>query len=296
MPDLELSIIIISYNTKRITENCIKSILSSTKKTSYEIIVLDNGSRDGSIQMLERLKNTTHNLKVIINKDNAGFGKANNQGIKLATSDYILFLNSDTEVLEDGVDKLATFYKEHEKEYQFVGGKLFNKDMSPQASAGPEYSLLMIFAHLFLRGDYWGLTRSSPSTPTEVDWVSGACIMTKKEHMEKIKGFDEQIFMYMDEIDLLYRAKKKGMKVFFYPEAKFIHLGSASSGSKTYPILQVFRGLMYFYQKNRSKSAQIVLKSMLKLKAAIGLVLGYSINNKYLKETYGKAFQIVTLA
>jgi len=102
--------------------------------------------------------------------------------------------------------------------------------------------------------------------------------------------------MYMDEIDLLYRAKMKNYRVFFYPNARFIHLGSASSGERKYPILQVFKGLIYFYKKHYSAPKLILLKIMLKLKARVGLTLGNLFNNAYLKETYGKALKLVEVA
>ncbi|MBI4226561.1 glycosyltransferase family 2 protein [Candidatus Roizmanbacteria bacterium] len=165
--------------------------------------------------------------------------------------------------------------------------------MSLQPSCGPFYTLPVIFGALFLRGDYWGLTRYSPNKVKEVDWISGACILTKKQYLTSIEGFDENIFMYMDEVDLLYRAKKQGYSVFFYPKAEFIHLGSASSGERKYPILQVFKGLSYFYKKHHTAPEQIILRFMLKLKAVIWLIMGYIFNNTYLKETYGKALKLV---
>jgi GT2 family glycosyltransferase len=152
-----------------------------------------------------------------------------------------------------------------------------------------------VFAALFLRGDYWGLTRSSPTTTTETDWVSGACIITKKKYYESLSGFDEKIFMYMDEIDLLYRAKKKGYRVFFYPEARFTHLGSASSGNRTYPILQVYRGFLYFYKKHHSAVAMFFLKGMLQLKSLIAIAIGKLTNNSYLVSTYEEATKLVSM-
>ena len=295
MKKYDLSIIITSYNTREITRNCLDSILKSLKKSSlnYEIIVVDNASSDNSVKLLEGLR--VNGLRVIKNIKNLGFGKANNQGVKTAQSDYILFLNSDIIILEDAIDKLYKFYKQNENTINFLGGKLLNKDMSPQPSCGPFYTLPVIFAALFLRGDYWGLTRYSPKTLKEVDWISGACILSKKQYLNSINGYDETIFMYMDEIDLLYRAKNFGHRVFFYPDARFIHLGSASSQSRKYPILQVYSGLLYFYKKHYSTSSQFLLKIMLKLKAAISLAVGQILNNKYLKETYGKAYQMVKL-
>lgn len=295
---IELSMIIISYNTKKITQNCLDSIFKSLKnsKIDYETIVVDNASTDESGEMLESYK--VHQvLKVIKNNENLGFARANNQAIKLAEGKYILFLNSDIVVLNDAIEKLYNFYQQNEKTINFLGGKLLNENLTPQPSAGPFYTLPVVFGALFLRGDYWGLTRYSPNKTKEVDWVSGACIFTKKKYFEKIGGFDEKIFMYMEEIDLLYRAKKAGFRVFFYPEAKFIHLGSASSGGRTYPILQVYRGLSYFYRKHYNTPISIfLLKFMLQLKAVISLLIGKLTGSQYLTKTYEKALKLATLA
>jgi GT2 family glycosyltransferase len=301
MNQFDLSIIIISYNTEKITIDCLKSIIKSLKNSSlkYEIIIVDNASKDNSVSSIKKLKSEikNRNLKInlIENKENIGFGPANNQAVKLAKSDYLLFLNSDIIVLNAAIEKLYNFYKQNEKLFNFLGGKLLNKDGTSQPSCGPMYTLPMIFAHLFLRGDYWELTRYSPKKIKEVDWISGACILTKKEYFEKLDGFDEKIFMYMEEIDLFYRAKKHGFKVFFYPEAKFIHLGSQSSAGRSFPILQVYQGLIYFYKKHFSRFSLFILIIMLKLKAMLGFLIGKIINNQYLTQTYAKAWQIAKM-
>src|SRR3990167_1449170 len=196
MPQPDLSIIVISYNTIGITKNCLESIMKSLKnsKIKVEIIVVDNGSNDGSIKMLETL--SVNELRVIKNKKNLGFGKANNHAVELASSNYILFLNSDIIVLDSAIEELYKFYKQNENMINFLGGKLLNKDMTPQPSCGPFYSLPVIFSALFLRGDYWGLTRYSPKTLKEVDWISGACILSKKQYLNSINGYYETIFMY----------------------------------------------------------------------------------------------------
>ena len=294
-----ISIIIVSYNTKQITKNCLNSIIKSFKnsKINYQIIVIDNDSKDGSVEFLKTFsKKHPNNFKLILNNENTGFGKANNQGVKIADSDYILLLNSDTVTLDDSIEKLIKYYKKNEGVVHFAGAKLFNKDMTPQPSTAPFFTPLIVFAALFLRGDYWGLTRSSPNIEKKVDWVSGACILTKKEYYNKINGFDEGVFMYMDEVDLLYRASLKGLNTYFFPEAKFIHIGFASSGSKSYPVIQVFRGLIYFYKQHYSKWAFYWLLIMLKLKAKVSLIIGKITKNKYLIETYEKANEMVEVA
>ncbi len=292
-----LSIIILSYNTKQITLDCLHSIFKETeiKKLSFEVIVVDNASTDGSVEAIKGVQNSNPTINLIENKENIGFGKANNQAVKAAHGTYILLLNSDIVVLDHAIEKLFTFYQKNEEKVHFLGGKLLNKDLTPQTSAAPFYTLPVAFAALLLKGDYWGATRSSPSTFTKTGWISGACILTKKEYYLRLDGFDEEIFMYMDEVDLLYRGKKLGYSTYFYPEATFIHLGSASSAKRTYPILQVYRGFLYFYKKHYSRSSLFLLKCMLKLKAAIGITIGKVTHNTYLVTTYEQAKKLVDM-
>lgn len=294
----ELSIIIVSYNTKKLTQDCIESALKSLETTpfSYELIVVDNASTDGSAEMLKKYeKNLKEQFKLILSSKNIGFGRGNNLALKYAQGEYILLLNSDIIVLNEAIEKLFEFYKQNEDTMHFMGGKLFNKDMSEQTSAAPFFTLPVMFAIHFLRGDHWHLTRYSPSNVKHVDWVSGACIMTKKKYLEELGGFDEEVFMYMEEVDLLYRARQKGYFTYFYPEAKFIHLGSGSSGGRTFPILQVYRGFLYFYHKHYSPMALFWLKFMLKLKALIALMIGRATKNQYLIQTYEEAYKVVKM-
>ncbi|PIP62809.1 hypothetical protein COW98_02025 [Candidatus Roizmanbacteria bacterium CG22_combo_CG10-13_8_21_14_all_35_9] len=295
MAKIDLSIIIVSYNTKKITENCLESINRSLwkSKIKYEIIVVDNDSKDGSKEMLEKYSADKNNHSVYYQTNtNLGFGRGNNFAVKKAEGKYILLLNSDTIVLNRSIEKLYNFYFENEKTVHFLGAKLLNKDLTPQPSACRFFTLPVIFGALFLKTDYWGLTRFSPNHFQKVDWVSGACIMTKKSLYQRLGGFDQDIFMYMEEVDLLYRAKKKGWKTYFYPAAQIVHLGSASSGGKTFPILQVYRGFLYFYKKHYSFLHLLILKFFLKLKAGTSLLIGRAINNQYLIKTYEEAFKI----
>ncbi len=295
----DLSIVIISFNTRKITHQCLESIYAAFRSykspgaPSFEIILIDNASvKDDSAPYLAEYAKKHKNIVFIANTTNTGFGPANNQGVKLATGKYILLLNSDTIILKDALHKLFAFYQKNENTKQFMGPKLLNKDMTAQPSAAPFYTLPVIFGALFLRGDYWGLTRYSPRTLRKVDWVSGACIMTRKDYFEQVGGFDESIFMYMEEVDLLYRAKKQGLTTYFYPKSKIVHLGSASSNGKTFPILQVYRGFLFFYKKHYSHIALFLLRFLLRLKAGLAWFLGFIINNNYLKQTYEEAFRV----
>ncbi len=296
MEKIELSIIIISYNTKKIIQNCLDSCLKSLTKApfSYEFVVVDNGSTDGSPSLLKTYaQKIGSNFKLVLKKQNLGFGKGNNLAVSHARGSYLLFLNSDIVVLNNAIANLFAFYKQHENKYHFLGGKLLNKDLTEQSSASRFFTLPVVFIALFLKGDYWGLTRFSPTRLRQVDWLSGACILTKKSYFNKLGGFDESIFMYMEEVDLLYRARQRNYLTYFYPWAQFIHLGSASSPGRTFPIVQVYRGFLYFYQKHRSRMALSCLKFMLKLKALVAILVGRITQNQYLIETYEQAYQLV---
>lgn len=292
---MDLSIVIVSYNTKKITEDCIESINRSLTNTKikYEIVLVDNGSHDGSAQTLQKIaQNKANRLLYFQTGSNLGFGRGNNFGVKKANGKYILLLNTDTVILNRAIEKLYDFYVKNEKKVHFLGSKLLNYDLTPQSSAGRFFTLLVVFATLLLKGDYWGLTRSSPDKFCQVDWISGACIMTTKKHYQRLRGFDKNIFMYMEEVDLLYRAKKLELNTFFYPDSQIIHLGSASSNGKTFPILQVYKGFLFFYKKHHSIFHIFALRLILKFKALIAYFIGKIKGDQYLIRTYEQAFKL----
>ncbi|MEK7109811.1 MAG: glycosyltransferase family 2 protein [Patescibacteria group bacterium] len=295
MVKIDLSIVIVSYNTKKITEECVESINRSliNTKIKYEIVLVDNDSRDGSAQTLEKIAtDKTSHLTYFQTHTNLGFGRGNNFGVKKASGKYILLLNTDTIMLNLAIEKLYNFYVKNEKEVHFLGAKLLNQDLTPQPSACRFFTLPVVFATLLLKGDYWGLTRFSPDKFCQVDWISGACIMTTKKHYQRLGGFDKNIFMYMEEVDLLYRARKLSLNTYFYPDSQIIHLGSASSNGKTFPILQVYKGFLFFYKKHYSIFHLLILHLILKFKALIAYLIGKIKADKYLIQTYEEAFKL----
>ena len=288
----DLSIIIISYNTRALTDDCIDSILQSLLKAmfSYEIVVWDNASTDGSQELLRQWAKKDSHVSVHQSRENIGFGPANNMAVKKVKGTHLLFLNSDILTLENAIGDLYEYYTKHTDTLQFLGGKLLNPDMTEQASAGAFFNLRTVFLVLFLGGDRLKITRYSPKSVRQVDWISGACIMVNLRIFESLGGFDEKIFMYMEEVDLLYRARQKDYKTFFYPQSRFIHYGSASS-DRTFPVQQLFKGLLYFYRKHYPAYTVFLLTIMLQLKALIAVAIGQAINKDYLKITYGKALK-----
>lgn len=288
---IDLSIVIVSFNTVKLTDDCLASVQKSLKDSdvTYEIIIVDNVSTDGSKEMIAK---KYPKVVLIKNKDNVGFGRANNQGMRIAKGEYILLLNSDTIVSNHAIEKLFDFTKKHPR--SFVGPKLLNMDRSAQTSCGPFLTLPVVFGALFLKGDVIGLTRWSPNKTRKVDWVSGACFMGAKKLFMDDLLFDENIFMYMEEIDLLMRAKKKGYNTYFYPASQIIHLGGGSSTNKrTGPVLNIYKGLMFVYRKHYSKNALKTLRFFLRTKAFISMTLGMLTGSSYLKSTYAEALKLV---
>jgi len=287
---MDLSIIIPSFNTKALLERCLASVFTSLKNSeiSFEVIVVDNASGDGSQNVVRKKFPQVH---LVCNKSNIGYGKANNQIIKIAKGTYVLLLNSDIIVQNDAIGALYQFIRDKKK--AFAGGKLLNEDGSSQPSCGPFFTIPMAALMLFARGDYWGATRSSPRQARRVDWVSGACLMGRKSAFVEVGLFDEGIFMYMEEIDLLYRAKEKGYVTFFVAESRFTHTGAASSGNRRTPVVNIYRGLVYFYNKHYSQFAETVLRVMLRIKALAGIIVGRMIGKPTLTQTYEEALSVL---
>ena len=281
---IKISVIIPSFNTKQLLHQCLSSL---DKK--LELIVVDNGSTDGSQKMVE---SDFPQVKLIKNSKNLGYGAANNQGIKVAKGDYLLFLNSDTIVKNNAPSKMVDYLASN-PQIGVLGCRLLNKDGSRQASAGWFPNLPIAFIMLFAEHWLGSLVRGSFNKIKEVDWVMGAAMMVPRKVITKEGMMDEGIFMYMDEVEWCWRIKKAGFKVIFYPGAEIVHLfGASSKSGRKDPILNIYRGLIYLYQKHQTLWQLPILKTMLKLKAALVIVLATLIGNKSLKEIYVQAFQI----
>jgi GT2 family glycosyltransferase len=284
---MDLSIIIPSFNTKDLLQACLQSVFQQTKGIDFEVIVVDNHSTDGSPEMV---KKKFPQVILIKNKTNLGFAQANNQGMKRAKGEYFLLLNSDTKIKSNALKKLVSLAKK-KKDLGIAGSRLLNLNDTPQPSTGPFYTLPLTFISLF-RGDHY--LRQSPSQTKKVDWLMGACFLIKREVTKKVGYLDEKFFMYVEEMEYCYRAHKAGFGVYFFPRAEVYHLerGSSPEG-KQKAVWGIYQGLIYFYQKHFAPWQLAVLKLLLRTKALIAWLLGLMTGNRYLKETYAKAFQLV---
>ena len=260
MVNPDLSIIIPSYNTKQVTLDCLYSIYKFTKELNYEIIVVDNGSKDGSVEALKKYSQEYTNFKIIDAQENLGFGKANNLGVKNAKGKYLLFLNSDT-IIFDNALKVSLDNAKELKDLGVYSCRLLNKDKSIQPSGGHFPNLLNLFAwQLFI--DDLPLVgslipsihpqKSSYNSHQNLDWVTGAFMIIPKEAFEEVGGFDEKIFMYTEEIELVYRLHKRGYRCFLQNSPAIIHLGGASSGSYL-ALTSEIKNMIYFWNKHKPK-------------------------------------------
>ncbi len=223
-----ISIIIVNWNTKELLIECINSIVRSHPVTNYEIIVVDNGSADGSQKTVEKLKAQISNLKLVENKENLGFARANNQGIRKAKGKYILLLNSDTIVKKGAIDSLVEFASD-KKDAGVVGSRLLNKDGSIQASVFRFPTLKRAVAQYWF-GKRGLLDKYYPSgnKPCEVEALVGASFLITPEAIKRVGLLDERYFMYFEDLDYCRRARRASLKVYYLPQAEVVHLHGAS--------------------------------------------------------------------
>lgn len=270
---LDLSIIIVNYNVKEFLQNLLHSIEKASSNISKEIIVIDNASDDGSVEVIKE-KFPTVNL--IENKKNVGFGSANNQGLAVAKGDFILFINPDCIVSEDTIDKMLLFFKEH-PECGLAGCKILNSDGTLQLACrrsfpGPWTSFTKVtgLSNLFPKSKIfarYNLTYLDENKTYEVDAVSGSFMMMRKEVYKKVGGFDEQFFMYGEDLDLCYRVQKSGFKVFYVHSTQVIHYKGESTKRSNLDETKLFYDAMHLFVKKHLSSFPLV---ELILRSAIG--------------------------
>jgi GT2 family glycosyltransferase len=246
-------------------------------------------------------------IRIIANKNNAGFGIANNQGAKIAKGKYLLFLNSDTLLKKNVLGEMVLWTNKNPK----VGVStcaLRNLDGSLQGTGGYFPNLFKVFAWMFFLEDIPFVDRlikpfhpMHPQSPLykgegffkkahQRDWVTGAFLLTRKDIFDEAGGFDEDYFMYTEEVDLCWRIKKKGWQVWFLPKWNIVHLGGASSTSE-FPILSEYKGVKLFYKKNKPAWQMPLVRLFLKGGAALRIPIYGLIKGKEAAITYAKAFK-----
>ena len=262
----DISISIVSWNTKGVLKNCLASIYSTARDISFEIIVVDNNSSDGSVEMV---REEFPGIILISNTENLGFAKANNQAYEKASGRYFLILNSDTIVKPEALETMVRFMDSH-PEAAALGPRLIYEDGSLQPSCRAFPDLLTAFFQMsylekifpknkfigkYLMG-YW-----NHDDLREVDQPMGACLMFRKKALEEVGILDEQFFMYFEEVDLCFRIKKSGWKIYFIPDAQVIHLENKSSDmvwDKAH--IYFFESMVKYFRKNLGNLKTFILK------------------------------------
>lgn len=263
---MDISLILINHNSNELLNGCLSSVKRMGKDITFETIVVDNASTDGSIEMV---KTFYPEVKLIKNLINLGFGRANNLGIQLAKGKYMLLLNNDTKLKNDALMIMASFLKNNPKA-GIVTCKLVEPDDTIQHNCRsfPLTPFDTMFGRASLLSKIFPnnpITRRNTLSdwdynfPRQVDWVSGACMMVRREVFDQIGLLDENFFMYWEDTDLCKRASDAGWQIWFTPNAEIIHYTGQGGGKrslqlKLYTIYQMHRSAYYYFRKHYYKS------------------------------------------
>lgn len=259
---VDLSVALVNWNNRKYLESCLQSIEEARLPLETEIVVADHGSVDGSLEMLDR---HFPQVKVIRNSKNEGIARGNNQCIKNSSGRYIYILNNDTLVNQASIMEMVSFLDEHQ-DAGAVGGNLLNPDGTLQStfcSFPTLWEEFLIVSHLGKKinplhpsyHDIWPTIR-------EVDWMSSASIMVRRQAIEDIGLIDENYFIYSDETDWQYRMWQAGWKILYLPQVNTVHFGGGSfqPGSKRFTL--VYRGRMLFARKHYSATYSLIQRAM----------------------------------
>ena len=257
MDKIDLSVIIPSYNTKSVILDCLNSIIEYTKGITYEVIVIDNGSKDGSVEELEKYAEKHKQIVFINAKENLGFGKANNLGVKKSKGEYLLFLNSDTLLTDNALERSVEAMRK-DKNLGIFSCRLLNSDRSIQPSGGHFPTLFNLIAWQLFIDDLpivgslipsFHPKQSAYDKDQKIDWITGAFMMIPKKIFDQAGGFDENIFMYTEEMELAFRIHRLGFDTYYAKQPSIIHLGGASGGSYL-ALTSEIKNMIYFWQKH----------------------------------------------
>ncbi len=280
---MQLSVIIVNYNVKCFLEQCLYSVLKASTNIRVDIIVVDNCSTDKSKEWLEP---QFPQVKFFWNSLNEGFSKANNRGLANVNSDYILFLNPDTILPEDCFEKCVDFFNSH-KDCGALGVKMVDGSgkylkeskrsfPSPLTSFFKLSGISSLFPSSKIFSKYYA-GHLPENDSNEIEVLAGAFIMISKAALNKVKGFDEDFFMYGEDIDLSYRIREAGFKNFYFPGTCIIHFKGESTRRDTITYINRFYGAMNLFVKKHYNHRKLTAFTMW-LAISISRLLAYAKN------------------
>lgn len=257
---VDISIIIVNWNTKDLLMQCLASIYETMPKFKTEIFVVDNGSQDGSGGEVKRVFPL---ILVVENEKNLGFAKAVNQGLQKASGRHVLLLNPDTRVREGAVEKLIAFLDKHAN-VGAAGARLLNADGTKQNSVASFPSLATELLNKSLLKRLFPMRfpgkQKGYLEPVEVDSVIGACMMVRREAIRQVGLLDEDYFLFFEETDWCYRMKRAGWKIYHIPQAEVCHFkGKSAETQKKKAKVEYYRSRYHFFKKNKGPLQHFLL-------------------------------------
>lgn len=285
---MDLSILIVNYNTCQLTVDCLRSVFASETEYTYEVIVIDNNSKDESVQTIREL---FPQVRLIENTENTGFAKANNQGMVVAQGRYNLLLNSDTIIQQDTIETMVAFM-----DYNPIVGASGCKIVLPDGTLDkackrgfPTPSASFYYAFGFSKlfpnkpeFNQYQLGYLNPDVEFPVDCLVGAFMLVRRETIEQVGGLDETFFMYGEDIDWCYRIKQAGWRIHYYPRTTIIHYKGGSARRRPFKIIYEFhRAMILFHRKHYQQKYNIFVNGA--VYAGVGLKLLLSLLTNRLK-------------
>jgi GT2 family glycosyltransferase len=267
----DMAIVLVCWNNKDYLEPCLKSLYEGGLQSSFDVVAVDNGSTDGSQEML---REKFPQVLIIQNDKNVGLGRASNQGIEKTEGRYVLLLNNDTLVNGPSLDAMVEFM-DGSPETGAVGGRMLNPDGSFQAAEARFPSLHEEFLIATRLGalvwpNYPDTTYSQATK--KVDWLGSACLLLRRAALDQVGLLDERYFIYGDEADLQFRLKKAGWLVYYLPEATTIHYGGRSM-DRWRRRKMVYRGKMLFFRKHYGGIRTGLLRTMFAVLSVFKLLI-----------------------
>lgn len=305
MPDI--SFLILTFNSERFVDTILGSIFDKCgdriKKGKFELLILDNNSSDTTSEKIESfIKKYPDLYEIDIHKDfkkpiyfhkskvNLGYAKGINRIASFASGKILLIINPDAELLEEDFEKLISEFEENEK-LAIAGLKIIDKDGKSEKTAGKFMNIMSFFLFALGLEEIFSL-RFSPNKKQKVNYVSGGFTAFNNKLFHTLHGYDESYFMYVEDMDIGYRAKKLNLEVNFLPYATIKHQGQGSS-NRTFAIVNIYKGLQVFYKKHKTFIELWIIKNLLLIKAVTIIFISIVLGKKDLKNTYSEALKTI---
>jgi GT2 family glycosyltransferase len=277
---MELSVIIVNWNSKAYVRQCLQSLFTHCLSTPCEIIVVDSASFDGCGEMLAA---EFPMVRFVQSEQNIGFGRSNNLGVRHASGKFLLFLNPDTLFQEDSIQILFRTLRTLPGA-SAVGAKLLNRDGTLQTSCVQTFPTLLnqVFDSEFLRerfphNPFWGIAAlyTEWPKPTVVEVISGACMLIRRDAFEAVGGFTESFFMYGEDLDLCFKLRRNGGAVYYVPDTRITHFGGGSTAqaSSNFSNEMMRASVAHFIRLNRGPGAAFAYRMALGVSAILRLAL-----------------------